>query len=72
MAFGSDFRTWYSDIPELKKKGEDDGEVLGLLGHTLEAIRLSFYYLFFFQVCMCVLRNCWKKKNKWLRVFIYF
>ena len=53
MAFGSNFRTWYSDIPELKKKGEDEGELLGLLNHTMQAIELSFYYLFF-KVCVCV------------------
>ena len=48
MAFGSDFRTWYSDIPELKKKGEDDGgEVLGLQNDAMQATELSFYYLFF-------------------------
>ena len=55
MAFGSDFCTWYSDIPELKKKGEDGGELLGLQNDALEAVELSFYYLFF-PVCVCVER----------------
>ena len=56
MAFGSDFRTWYSDIPELKKKEEyEEGELLGLQNDVLQAVELSFYYLFYqVSVCVCV------------------
>ena len=55
MAFGSDFRSWCSNISELKKDGVDgEGELLGLLNHTMEAIEISFYYLFF-EVSVVVL-----------------
>ena len=60
MAFGSDFQSWCSNISELKKEGVDgEGELLGLLKHIMEAIEISFYYLFFeVSVVVCCCRSC--------------
>ena len=45
VAFGSDFRNWF---PKLKKEGVNgEGELLGLLNHTMEGMEISLYYFFF-------------------------
>ena len=45
VAFGSDYRSFYSDIPELKQEGRS--ELQGLLNHALDGTRMSFYYVLF-------------------------
>ena len=48
VAFGSDFRSWCSHIPELKMEGTNgERELLGALNHVMEGIEISFYYFFF-------------------------